>query len=427
MQRRPRTTPHRTRTACFAVLLAILGTGIGAVRPLAPVARAGANDRLPDLRMAKLLDLRIQVTSTGRRLLRFSAMMQNGGAGAFELRSTRPNTATPWDINQVIFNDAAGSRQVDTVSKMSYGGDGHGHWHIERVVDSDLFSSVRTVHGSKIGFCFFDTNRWAPGLTGSPSSPVYRETDCARQSELTSRMGLSVGWGDLYQWSLPFQWIDITGVPGGDYYLRAIVDARDEYLESSDTNNCSYTRVRFSTTGTSVTELGSGSTCVNDWSSTSFAVDIEWLYAEGLTTGCGILLFCPAQPVTRGEMASFLVRAMELPPSATDAFGDDNGMTHEADINALAAAGITTGCAANAFCPNRGVSRAEMASFLVRALDLPLSAFDAFIDDDGTTHETNIDALAAAGITNGCAAAMYCPTRAVSRGEMAGFLHRSFA
>jgi hypothetical protein len=353
--------------------------------------------------------------------------MQNGGAGAFELRSTRPNTATPWDINQVIFNDAAGSRQVDAVSTMSYGGDGHGHWHIDRVVDSDLFSSVRTVHGSKIGFCFFDTTRWAPALPGSPSSPVYRETDCARQSELTSRMGLSVGWGDLYQWSLPFQWIDITGVPGGDYHLRAIVDARDEYVESNDANNCTYTRVRFSTTGTSVTELGSGTACVNDWSSTSFVVDIEWLYAEGLTTGCGILLFCPAQPVTRGEMASFLVRAMELPPSATDAFGDDNGTTHEADINALAATGITTGCAANAFCPNRSVSRGEMASFLVRALDLPLSAFDAFSDDDGTTHETNIDALAAAGITTGCTAATYCPTRAVSRGEMAAFLHRSFA
>jgi hypothetical protein len=61
----------------------------------------------------------------------------------------------------------------------------------------------------------------------------------------------------------------------------------------------------------------------------------------------------------------------------------------------------------------------------VRALDLPASLTDAFADDDGTTHEADINALAAAGITSGCAPDRYCPTRTVSRGEMAAFLHRA--
>jgi len=66
-------------------------------------------------------------------------------------------------------------------------------------------------------------------------------------------------------------------------------------------------------------------------------------------------------------MASFLVRALDLPPTSTDFFADDAGLVHEQDINRLAASGITTGCAANRFCPNSVVTREQMAAFLHRA------------------------------------------------------------
>jgi hypothetical protein len=71
-------------------------------------------------------------------------------------------------------------------------------------------------------------------------------------------------------------------------------------------------------------------------------------------------------------MASFLARALNLAPSAIDAFVDDNGNIHEANINALAAAGITTGCspATNEYCPADSVRRDQMASLLARALGL---------------------------------------------------------
>jgi hypothetical protein len=68
-------------------------------------------------------------------------------------------------------------------------------------------------------------------------------------------------------------------------------------------------------------------------------------------------------------MASFLVRALDLPPSATDPFTDDEGNQHESDINALAASGITSGCGPAKFCPKLAVSREQMAAFLHRALD----------------------------------------------------------
>ena len=70
-------------------------------------------------------------------------------------------------------------------------------------------------------------------------------------------------------------------------------------------------------------------------------------------------------------MASFLVRALDLPPGSPAGFTDTAGNLHQPDIDALAAAEVTKGCATDppGYCPERSVTRAEMATFLVRALD----------------------------------------------------------
>ena len=69
-----------------------------------------------------------------------------------------------------------------------------------------------------------------------------------------------------------------------------------------------------------------------------------------------------------------------------------------------------------------------MASFLARAAELTVGAGrDYFNDDDATSHEPNIDRIAAAGITTGCAAWTYCPSQSVTREQMAAFLHRILA
>lgn len=157
-----------------------------------------------------------------------------------------------------------------------------------------------------------------------------------------------------------------------------------------------------------------------------FSSDIQWALAEGITAGCAPTLYCPDAPVTREQMASFLVRALDLPGGAPDRFTDDESSPHESDINALAAAGITGGCTATHFCPGDPVTRAQMASFLVRALGLSPSSSNQFTDDDGNPHERNINALALAGITGGCGPGRYCPNSTVTRGQMAAFLHRAF-
>jgi glucose/arabinose dehydrogenase/PKD repeat protein len=101
-----------------------------------------------------------------------------------------------------------------------------------------------------------------------------------------------------------------------------------------------------------------------------FLEDIIWLAEQGITKGCNPPAndrFCPDDFVSRGQMAAFLVRALNLPASSQDFFADDEGSIFEGDINSLAAAGITRGCDASRFCPDDFVSRGQMAAFLHRA------------------------------------------------------------
>jgi hypothetical protein len=105
---------------------------------------------------------------------------------------------------------------------------------------------------------------------------------------------------------------------------------------------------------------------------------------------------------------------------------DDNSSIHEADINGVAAARIAAGCTDTRYCPTALVTRGQMASFLVRAMRLPAVSGDWFRDDSNSIHESAINRLAAAGVTGGCASGRFCPDEPVTREQMAGFLRRAF-
>jgi hypothetical protein len=102
----------------------------------------------------------------------------------------------------------------------------------------------------------------------------------------------------------------------------------------------------------------------------------------------------------------------------------------ETDIEAIAQAGITLGCnppTNDHYCPEETVTREQMAAFLARALELTGTTTDLFVDDDTSVFETDIEAIAQAGITLGCnppANDRFCPEHTLSRGEMAAFLNR---
>ena len=120
-------------------------------------------------------------------------------------------------------------------------------------------------------------------------------------------------------------------------------------------------------------------TAFGDVSQSTFAADwIEQLAVDGITDGCGGGNYCPFQPVTRAQMAYFLLLAKHgvgyTPPVLEGGTGFNDvapGDFAAAWIKQLAAEGITSGCGGGNFCPNASVSRAQMAIFLVIAFDLP--------------------------------------------------------
>ncbi len=90
-------------------------------------------------------------------------------------------------------------------------------------------------------------------------------------------------------------------------------------------------------------------------------------------------------------------------------FDDLQGISFKDDVVWMADNAITKGCAAGKYCPNANVRRDEMASFLARALGLGGAAPNAFTDDEGNTHEVDINRIADEGITSGCAPQKFCP------------------
>lgn len=163
-----------------------------------------------------------------------------------------------------------------------------------------------------------------------------------------------------------------------------------------------------------------------------FEGDIEWLFAEGITFGCNPPTndkFCVGSAVTRGQMAAFLTRAFHLPAAPSAGFTDTSESIFADDIDRLAAAGITLGCGdGTRFCPDEPVTREQMAAFLVRGLGYKDRLVNPFSDDDGSVFEADIEKLAAAGVTVGCnppTNTLFCPKQAVTRGQMAAFLHRA--
>ncbi len=164
----------------------------------------------------------------------------------------------------------------------------------------------------------------------------------------------------------------------------------------------------------------------------TFVSAIEALDDEGIAFACNPPFddwYCPGAPLRREEMAAFLTRALDLPPGP-DVFRDDERSPFEAEIQALARARITHGCNPpdnDRFCPDSAVTRGQMAAFLRRAYDLP-SGPDAFRDDDGSTFEDAINAIARAGITHGCnppANDHFCPDAPVTRGQIAALIARA--
>jgi S-layer family protein len=158
----------------------------------------------------------------------------------------------------------------------------------------------------------------------------------------------------------------------------------------------------------------------------------------GITAGCGGGNYCRNSPVTRAQMAVFLLKAEHgssySPPACQSLFSDVPCPSTFANwIEQLAAEGITGGCGAGIYCPNDAVTRQQMAVFLLKtehgsAYDPPDCA-SVFSDVACPSLFADwIEQLYAENVTGGCATGplRYCPTNPNTRGQMAVFLTKTF-
>jgi hypothetical protein len=170
-----------------------------------------------------------------------------------------------------------------------------------------------------------------------------------------------------------------------------------------------------------------------------FGPYIGGLVANGLTVGCGGPNYCPTSPVTRQQMAVFLLRGKlglcYTPPPCTGTVFDDvpcTGSPFDPWVEALAGYNITGGCGGNNYCPTIPVNRQQMAVFLLKAFEgsdyVPPDCTTATFDDVPCSNPFApwIYELAARQITGGCGGNDYCPTVAANRQQMAVFLVKTF-
>ena len=168
------------------------------------------------------------------------------------------------------------------------------------------------------------------------------------------------------------------------------------------------------------------------------AAYIDAIFNAGITAGCDVRLFCPERTTSRAEMAVFLLKAKfgsaHVPPDPVQIFPDvPNDAFAAAWIDELATLGITAGCGGGLYCPDNPVSRAEMAVFLLKTSQgsgyVPPPATGLVFADVhiGDFAADFIEDLAGRGVTGGCDPVPdYCPTRSVTRAEMAVFLTKMF-
>jgi hypothetical protein len=209
--------------------------------------------------------VQIRTSATGHKQLWLVFTTENTGRGPLEVQPTKhdcdgnPATTTDRTALQHIYGDTNGDHVytpgVDTVVRTLKVGcfeyhASHGHWHFAdyaRYRMETLDTGTKVAAHSKVGFCMLDSLDLDGSLAGHPDSMVYMGCpDLATQ-------GISVGWGDIYDLTVPGQFIPIDDVPDGTYCLVATADPKDRLLESDETDNQVRSQVQLSGDSASLT------------------------------------------------------------------------------------------------------------------------------------------------------------------------------
>lgn len=179
-------------------------------------------------------------TQPGRKLLRFATAAANIGDGPMELRGGAILPGGNQEVYQRVFKEGGGF--TDTlVGEFTYHS-AHQHIHFDgyavynlrqALVDDGAGGDVGDIvaSGGKVSFCLLDVARY------DASAPPAAYQTCGQNQ------GISAGWADVYSATLADQWIDVTDVADGEYWLEVVIDPEDRLREKDETNNVARVRV----------------------------------------------------------------------------------------------------------------------------------------------------------------------------------------
>jgi hypothetical protein len=232
---------QRAIARALAVLVCLTAAHGALVQP------ARAAEVLPDLVADPprwpFLDQYADGTDT-RLLLRFDGFIRNAGAGAAEMRGSARSGMAMGTVAQRIFNtDSTWTDETRPAAQIQFEPeDGHDHWHLREAARYSLWNLSQTAEvapAMKVGFCLTDSER-TPDANG-PATAVYTTGSirfCEQHDPNVAGvfMGISPGWRDLYDSSLAFQWVDVSDVSPGRYWLHAQVDPTNAIRESDEQN-----------------------------------------------------------------------------------------------------------------------------------------------------------------------------------------------
>jgi hypothetical protein len=249
----------------LVAVLAVAAAAAAAI-PVAVVAVPGS-PALPDLVPDPPLvaggrgDNGLSVDGSGpgaRLLLRFDGYVHNAGSGPLEVDD--PNPDGKMDAHQVVYpagvtpgNPSQGTTlplppNLPNPSGIPHGGlaffetaDGHNHWHVFNAAAYSLWNEAKTAAvapASKVGFCMYDSDQVSgnsPQFYDWSANPSFCQAGNPGADTLLE--GVSPGWRDIYNGDLALQWVDVSDVAPGRYWLAATVDPNNFIKESNESNN----------------------------------------------------------------------------------------------------------------------------------------------------------------------------------------------
>ena len=229
------------------------------------------------------------VNDGATRCLRFTSDVRDTGYGPLQLQwdyvATGPGGAPQvgfapgqCEAQQVVLRTDGSSTTRDAGPCEFH--PQHGHFHYDdlvsftlHAVNPDGSTGAVVAKGLKESFCLADDDYFGFATPGPNGANTFSgQPGCSAPSQITppggagagawGLMGISPGWGDVYTWDTPDQFVDISNVPNGTYDVVSDVNPAGLLLTSTGTTGpCSSTRIALSSTAVSVVGTGLATSC----------------------------------------------------------------------------------------------------------------------------------------------------------------------